>query len=214
MKTPKEYTQNLKNNIITKEMLLNCLYSSNKRAKNYRDKEKQYREYRRFNRYFYDKYDNEEKMRNKKEEYYQQKEILLSVIEPICIHKELYGYKRERIYDYDSRYQKYLKKGLFVWENCFWNEEFGCETWFGDIQLKDSPLYHYYYFYDLGMEYTFHSPIKEEDLESILTEKNLKIIEIEQLKTEGKDISDLLSNQFVTKIISLIQSKNYILEGF
>ena len=37
MKTPKEYIENLKNRTITTEMLADCLYSVNKRAKNYRD---------------------------------------------------------------------------------------------------------------------------------------------------------------------------------
>lgn len=40
MKTPKEYRDNLLNHIITKQMLVDCLYSVNKRAKNYRDKER------------------------------------------------------------------------------------------------------------------------------------------------------------------------------
>lgn len=40
MKTPKEYQDNLKNGIITEEMFTDCLYSVNKRAKNYRDKAK------------------------------------------------------------------------------------------------------------------------------------------------------------------------------
>lgn len=48
MRTPKEYSENLKNGIITAEMLEACLFSVNKRAKNCRDK---IREYRR-NRYF------------------------------------------------------------------------------------------------------------------------------------------------------------------
>ena len=39
MKIPKEYRDNLLNHIITKQMLVDCLYSVNKRAKNYRDKE-------------------------------------------------------------------------------------------------------------------------------------------------------------------------------
>ena len=39
MKTPKEYQDNLKKKIITEEMLADCLYSVNKRAKNYRNKE-------------------------------------------------------------------------------------------------------------------------------------------------------------------------------
>lgn len=58
MRTPKEYTDNLKKKIITENMLLDCLYSVNKRAKNYRDKEREYRQYYRRNRYAYDKYGN------------------------------------------------------------------------------------------------------------------------------------------------------------
>ena len=43
MKTPLEYTKNLKNHIITPQMLLDCIYSTNKRAKNWRVKEQEYR---------------------------------------------------------------------------------------------------------------------------------------------------------------------------
>lgn len=66
MKTPPQYTKNLKNKIITEEMLINCLYSSNKRAKNYRDKISEYRNYFRSNRFAYDKYGNIEKFNLKK----------------------------------------------------------------------------------------------------------------------------------------------------
>ena len=91
MRTPKDYQNKLKDRVITKQMLLDCLYSSNKRAKNYRDKEREYRDYFRYNRYAYDKYDNVDKCKQKKEEYYKQKEFMLSILEPVCIHKELYG---------------------------------------------------------------------------------------------------------------------------
>lgn len=37
MKTPPEYTKNLKKKLITEQMLSDCLFSVNKRAKNYRD---------------------------------------------------------------------------------------------------------------------------------------------------------------------------------
>lgn len=37
MKPSKEYKEKLKNNIITSDMLYDCIYSANKRAKNYRD---------------------------------------------------------------------------------------------------------------------------------------------------------------------------------
>lgn len=47
MKPSKEYKENLKNNIITSDMLYDCIYSVNKRAKNYRDLKNFY------NRYYY-----------------------------------------------------------------------------------------------------------------------------------------------------------------
>ena len=56
MRTPAMYTKNLKNHVITTQMLLDCLFSVNKRAKNYRDQERKYRHMR------YDYYDNEEKI--------------------------------------------------------------------------------------------------------------------------------------------------------
>lgn len=108
MKTPLEYTKNLKNHIITPQMLLDCLYSSNKRAKNWRDKEQEYREFYRSSRYSYDKYDNEAKAREKKLKYYKQKEIMLSVLQPVCIHRECIGYERHRIYDYENTESRIL----------------------------------------------------------------------------------------------------------
>ena len=65
METPKEYSKNLKNNILTTEMLIDCLFSVNKRAKNCRDKEREYRDKFRGCRYG-DKYGTEEKYREKK----------------------------------------------------------------------------------------------------------------------------------------------------
>lgn len=72
MKTPKEYTRNLKNGIITEDMIVDCLYSVNKRAKNYRDKARQYR-------YSYYHGDSQ---REEMERYYGYKEQLLSYFTP------------------------------------------------------------------------------------------------------------------------------------
>lgn len=206
MKTPKEYTDNLKNGIITQPMLIDCLYSSNKRAKNYRDKEREYRQMYRRNRYFYDKYDNIGQCQAKKEEYYKQKEIMLSVIDPKCIHAEHCGYERERIYDYDPRYKKYAKAGAFVWENYYFDHDIDDFVEFGDIELKDKPIYHYYLFYDVGADKTFHTPIEEKQIADY---PNLEVVKIDRIETEGHEINDLISNQFVTKLIELIQSKSY-----
>ena len=203
MRTPAEYTKNLNKNIITREMLLDCLYSVNKRAKNWRDKERDVREKCRRNRYFYDKYNNKEKAREQKEKYYQQKDIMLSVLSPTCIHKEGVGYERRRIYDYEPDYDKYL--GNFVWENRYYDKDMEEFVYFGDIELKDCPIYHYYLFYDLGGKHTFHTPINEEEMKDY----DLPVIDISQLQTFGHDISDLISMQFVKKMIALISSANF-----
>lgn len=203
MRTPKEYAENLKNGIITEAMLLDCLYSANKRAKNYRDKAREYRAYYRSNRYAYDKYGNVDKCTEKKAEYYRQKEKLLSILTPTCIHREIAGYERIRIYDYDPEYKKHQDD--FVWENCFYDYASESEVWFGDIEDESHPKYRYYLFYDLNETKTFHSPIKESDVGKY----DLEVITIDQLETAGHDVSDLISNQFVRKVLDLIDSKNY-----
>lgn len=83
METPKEYADNLRENVITKEMLGQCLYSVNKRAKNSRDKEREYKRYR--SEY---SYQNAMEYRARKLGYYVQKDLMLSILEPDEIHKE------------------------------------------------------------------------------------------------------------------------------
>ncbi len=196
MRTPKEYITNVKNHIITKQMLLDCLYSSNKRAKNWRDKEREYRHKR-------DYYGNEEKAREQKDSYYKQKDIMLSILRPVCIHKEFLGYERERIYDYEDEYETYL--GQYVWENCYYDHDEHRMVYFGDIELREHPRYNYYLFYDIGGNHTFHTPIDEEDIKFY----GLNVVEIDHLETYGYEVTDLISNQFVKKVINLIQTENY-----
>lgn len=94
MRTPAEYTRNLKNNILTIQMLEDCAYSSNKRAKNARDNQAYYRNLRIENGFYRDKYGNEDTARQKKEEYYHQKEkYYLSLIQFVYI-KNLQGIKK------------------------------------------------------------------------------------------------------------------------
>ena len=82
----KEINRNLKNGNVTPEILGYAAYSVNKRAKNWRDKELEYRDIRRRNRYWYDKYDNEGKAREKKEEYYCYKERICQMFQPTKVH--------------------------------------------------------------------------------------------------------------------------------
>lgn len=190
-------------------MLLDCLFSVNKRAKNARDKEREYKQYyrncRTFRYYVYDKYDNVSQYYDKKLEYYKQKDILLSIIEPTCIHAECQGYERRRIYDYEG--EDYLKnRENFIWENCYYDYKQEREVWFGDIELKEKPIYQYYLFYDLN-EHSFHTPINVEDIEKY---PNLQEIMIDRIVTKGEEIKALISPQFIKKMLSLIESKNFV----
>ena len=88
MQTPKEYIQNLKSGVITPEMLSDCIYSCNKRAKNWRDKKREVVDMQRTYRYFQDKYNTVFEAECRMEEYYGMKEKLLSVLQPEFIHHE------------------------------------------------------------------------------------------------------------------------------
>lgn len=200
MRTPNKYINNLVNNIITGDMLALCLYSCNKRAKNYRDKEKEYRDKRKYG-YYYDKYGNEEKNREKKREYYAKKDKLLSIISIQCIHKETCVHTR-RIYDDNEEYEEYLQSGDYIDSDCYYDYGRGDDVYFLVVKQVE---YRYYLFYEVD-EYSFHTPIEEERLSDY---KDLEIKEIDQLQTEGKIITDLLSVNFVDKVLSLIESKDY-----
>lgn len=203
MKTPIQYNKNINNGLITNQMLSDCLFSVNKRAKNCRDKEREYREKYRNNRFAYDKYDSEEKYRRKKQEYYQQKEFLLSIISPTCIHCEIHD-RKIRVYDYDPEY--YRLKHKFIYENGYWDKELQEYIEFGDCYKK---VKKYYLFYKIE-NYSFHTPIDEENL---ILYRDLEVKDIGQITTFGKDISELVSNQFVVKVIDLIKTGKYIFEN-
>lgn len=200
MKTSKEFAKNLESGIITMQMLEDCLYSCNKRAKNYRDKEREYRNC------YYDKYNNEEKYRAKKNELYGYKDKLLSIINPTCIHKEVYQYTHtRRIFEYEYEAYERAEKVCFN-ENCYYDRDMQEEVWFRDIK-ETIECESYYLFYQFD-NYSFHIPIELEDVGKY---SDLKITEIDCLITSGREIEVLTSLQFVKKVITLIESGKYVL---
>lgn len=196
MRTPKEYIDNLKKKIITEEMLGVSLYSVNKRAKNYRDKERSYRKSR------YDVYDNEEKNRERKESYYKIKEQLLSVLIPTCIHKEAHKQKR-RYYEYECDLHSFNPEDV-VNQNEYYDRDLGEYVQFVDVQETD---YRYYLYYKLG-DYSFHTPINNDDELKILLELH-DVEEVSEIVTSGKMITDLISMNFVHKLLAVIESGEY-----
>lgn len=204
MRTPKEYSENLKRGIVTGEMMGAVLYSVNKRAKNWRDKERNYR------CSFHDRYGNEEKSRNQKEQMYSRKEALLEFLKPVCIHKIFLEYERERVYSrWESDYSKLLEKciddGTFLKSGSFWDREIGQEVEFFDYKVES---YEYRPFYECG-EYSFHSKtMTEEEAE----QSDLKIQDIGLLTTQGHEYTDLISVNFVDKVIDALKEGNAVLQ--
>lgn len=95
MRTPKEYTTNLEQGIVTERMLCDVLFSYNKRAKNWRDKKRQYKHSYAANSYkwFNTALENEQK-------YYAYKSQMLNLLTPLCIHEEVFENDYETIIQY------------------------------------------------------------------------------------------------------------------
>lgn len=134
MKSSTEIKKHLEKGEVTNEMLGMAAFSYNKRAKNMRDQEREWRDYYRQNRYYKDKYGTVDKYKEKKEEYYGKKEECLSFVEPNALHIV----ERERT----------MRE---------WDEEREC------YEAVDSvSFYEYYLLYTIGT-FRFHHPITEEE---------------------------------------------------
>ena len=203
MRTPKRYTDLIKNKKITNQIIAECIYSVNKRAKNYRDKIEDYKQAG-FYRY---KENNIENAKEQKEKYYSMKEDLLLNFSPKLIHKQYAGEKRQRVYSYQKNYEKLYneKRNDIVWENSYYDYDRNKEVDFFDYSLGEKK-YLYFLYYEIG-EYSFHTPITEERVEKN-TQLEIKEID-ENFQTHGADIVDLLSTQFVQKVIDLLDSGDY-----
>lgn len=218
MRTPAEWSKNLKDGVITEDMLSSALYSVNKRAKNCRDKKREYQKK-------WDHYNNAEQYERQEILYYAQKEELLSVLQPLCIHREHLGYQRVRHYETDPGFIDELARcfcaGTICWSNSFVKNRYDFDydfaydsqrTYFFDEMLPDQEVLHYYLFYAIG-GHTFHTPLRidESAIDAYAKEHNLDIIDISRLTTKGYDINELCSTSFVSKVLKLLRSGKYSL---
>lgn len=203
MRTPKRYTDLIKNKKRTNQIIAECIYSVNKRAKNYRDKIKDYKQ----GGFYKYKEDNIENAKEQKEKYYSMKEDLLLNFSPKLIHKKYDREKIQRVYSYQKNYEKLYneKRNDIVWENSYYDYDRNKEVDFFDYSLGEKK-YLYFLYYEIG-EYSFHTPITEERVEKN-TQLEIKEID-ENFQTHGADIVDLLSTQFVQKVIDLLDSGDY-----
>ena len=196
MKPPKEYLKNLKHHTITKQMLSDCLFSINNRALNSRDNEYKY------THYIPDPYGNANKYRKKKQEYYGMKKILLSVLEPSHIQKgEVL--QRKRIYDYEEGYGEILKSGNYVNNSGFYNPDRKEHV---EFVVQMIPETVYYLTYTVSNR-TFRVPLEESEIKKY---PDLEIVDVGRITPVYGDITaDMLSVQFVDKIVQLIKGRKH-----
>ena len=203
MKTPKLYNDLTNEKKITNEIIAECVYYVNKRAKNYRDKIKEYKNGRSHQHVE----SNIEKAEEEMGKYYQLKEEFLKVFTPNLIHKQFIGEKKKRVYSYEKNYEKLLKEKTndIFWKNSYYDYDKDMEIEFFDYHLG-TKKYLYFLYCEIG-EYSFHSPVSEKIAES---NTELEIQEIdENFKTHGSKNEGLLSMQFVKKVLELLQSEDY-----
>ena len=133
MKTPKLYNELINEKKITNEIIAECIYSVNKRAKNYRDKIKEYK-----NGSFHQHLEsNIEKAEEEMGKYYQLKEEFLKVFTPNLLHKQFIGEKKKRVYSYEKNYEKLLKEKTndIFWKNSYYDYDKDMEIEFFDYHL-------------------------------------------------------------------------------
>ena len=198
MKPPKEYLKNLKHHTITEQMLSDCLFSINNRALNSRDSEYKY------THYVPDTNGNANKYRKKKLEYYSMKRVLLSLLEPSYIQKgEVL--QRKRTYDYEEGYEEILKSGNYVNNSGFYDPDRKEHV---EFVVQMIPQTVYYLVYTVSNR-TFRVPLAEAEIEKY---PDLEIVDVGRITPVYGDITaDMLSVQFVEKILLLIKNRNYTL---
>lgn len=198
MKPPKEYLKNLKHHTITEKMLSDCIYSINNRALNSRDSEYKY------THYVPDPYGNANKYRKKKLEYYSMKRVLLSILEPSHIQRgEVL--QRKRTYDYEEGYEEILKSGNYVNNSGFYDPERKEHV---EFVVQMIPQTVYYLTYTLSNR-TFRVPLEESEIKQY---PDLEVVDVGRITPVYGDITaDMLSVQFVEKILLLIKNRNYTL---
>jgi hypothetical protein len=198
MKPSKEYLKNLKHHTITEQMLSDCLFSINNRALNSRDNEYKY------THYIPDPYGNANKYRKKKLEYYSMKKVLLSILEPSHIQK-CEVLQRKRTYDYEEGYEEILKSGNYVNNSGFYDPDRKEHV---EFVVQMIPQTVYYLTYTIGNR-TFRVPILESEIKQ---HPDLEVVDVGRITPVYGDITaDMLSVQFVEKIVLLIKSRNYTL---
>ena len=180
---------------IDAEVLGNILYSINKRAKNRRNKKREYKcpsSDSKHGRYV--------KAIKEERYYYNMKEDILSRLKPVAIHKETKTKEHiTKIFDYDDNYNTVEKDSIIV-SDSYYSEELGREVSY--IKTKEiEEENNYFLYYEVG-DYKFHKPIEEEDI----SKYDLEIVKLKKFKTKGRKVTGLANYNLCNSIYKTIMS--------
>lgn len=145
---------------------------------------------------------NANKYHKKKLEYYQMKKVLLSILEPAHIQKgEVL--QRKRTYDYEEGYEDILKSGNYVNNSGFYDPDRKEHV---EFVVQMIPETVYYLTYTLSNR-TFRVPLEESEIKQY---PDLEVVDVGRITPVYGDITaDMLSVQFVDKIVQLIKGRKY-----
>lgn len=205
MEIPKEFLSNIESRVITEEMLELTLHSINKRAKNCRDKKKEYYLKGKKTGHEID-FNTSDKYKEQEKEYYLQKVFLLKeLLKPNCIHESMNEVeKRVRYFNYDQEFFDFQDRAIYCSD--YFDKKLGEYVEFIDVVTVERIKQHYLFYETTN--YSFHLPI-EEELERVMDNNNInKIIEI-NLETKGQDVKELIPIEFIKEIVKLVESKEY-----
>ena len=177
-------------------MLLHVIFAFNKRAKIYKEEEKNY-SYK-----YYDGYNNQEKYERLKNEAYNCKRELLEFLEPSAIHKIIkIREKNIRYYDWEPEYfqftdEEILKRGEFF--------DFDLKRVVEFIAVKEIEKEEKLFLYYSFNGFKFHVPTSK-------LKDTLEVIQVYNIASEVVDEKNLLSIQFCKKVYTGLKERKLIL---
>lgn len=207
MRIRKEWNEALSHSLITEDMLEAAVLSISQREQNWHRKKLEY------SRWHHTEYDYAAKAAAHEMEMRERKEILLSISEPVCIHKVFRGYASCRIRgcdpDYAVRCGRAACQGLIIRKGSFQekdeSDDFPSFIPFADIEDKTREKNAYYLYYLIGSR-GFYRHMEEKDYR---TYEHLPVVFTGELKQAPME-EDIASVQFVRKLLNMIHDHTFI----
>lgn len=215
---PGQWNEMLEKRTISEDMLGETLFSVNKRAKNVWNIDWQNA---------HPEKDTDDFLAEEKS-CYEKKDKLLTLAEPVCIHREHNMSNTKRYFDDEENFFDNLTHclcaGLIVGDGEYVvcdGERVTCGgdpaepgektgRYFDAISM-DEEDYAYYLYYLVGM-HGFHHPIERADVEGYVSRYRIPVVDISTINSMPHDEADLAPMEFVDSVLQLIDSGTYMYE--